>query len=302
MTYLFTCPHCQTQTIVGDEYSGLQGACAVCRGEIEVPNFAGLAPVSEEQPVRLMQRPRVRLALAATVVVVLAACAMYGLVQYGGRTLTSIQLNRQKRADATNLEKIAQALNAYAADYGVYPPPVVNDSRGQPMHSWRVLILPYLGYNDLYNRYDFSRSWDENLDQVNSVPQEYRLARDRGFIGQSGYYLVIGPGTLFPTATQSLGPRDLVDDPSKTILVVEGEGPPGSTKSWLEPSDLDVRNMQFAVGGNAGIEIGGAYEEGAMVATVDERSHFLQRSVPPVTVRALLSPAGGEPLPDDVLD
>ncbi|MFG0268169.1 MAG: MJ0042-type zinc finger domain-containing protein, partial [Rhodopirellula sp. JB055] len=41
MTFLFTCPHCQAQTEVEDEYSGRTGDCVVCGREITMPDFAG---------------------------------------------------------------------------------------------------------------------------------------------------------------------------------------------------------------------------------------------------------------------
>jgi len=37
------------------------------------------------------------------------------------------------------------ALFNYHDDYGSYPPAYIADESGRPMHSWRVLILPYLG-------------------------------------------------------------------------------------------------------------------------------------------------------------
>ena len=68
MSYLFTCPHCKSQTLVGDEYSGLAGDCAVCREAVELPDFAVLGPV-DEQPEResWMAHRSVRLAIAGTV-------------------------------------------------------------------------------------------------------------------------------------------------------------------------------------------------------------------------------------------
>ena len=41
-----------------------------------------------------------------------------------------------------------------------FPPAVIFGPDGKPWHSWRVLILPYLEENELYNAYDFSQPWD----------------------------------------------------------------------------------------------------------------------------------------------
>ena len=52
------------------------------------------------------------------------------------------------------------ALQAYHQANGCFPPAYIADKNGKPMHSWRVLILPYLDYDDLYKAYDFSEPWD----------------------------------------------------------------------------------------------------------------------------------------------
>ncbi|QEG42957.1 DUF1559 family PulG-like putative transporter [Roseimaritima ulvae] len=303
MSYLFTCPHCKSQTLVGDEYSGLAGDCAVCREAVELPDFAGLGPV-DDQPVResWMAHRSVRLAIAGTITLALTACLLFVFIKFSSSTLAQLQANRRKQQDASNLVNIAKALNAYAADYGQYPPPVTNDANGQPMHSWRVLILPYLGQEELYRQYDMEQSWDANMNQIYSTPAVYQASAGQGFGFETAYFLVTGPGTLFPTPTTSLSPEDLVDDPAKTILVVEGKPPAATGLNWMEPVDLDIRKMQFAIAGNDGVEIGGQHQRGAVVATVDGRSHFLRDALSPVEIRALLSPAGGEPLADDILD
>src|SRR5688572_32747678 len=41
-----------------------------------------------------------------------------------------------------------------------FPPAYVADSNGTPMHSWRVLILPYIEANHIYDRYDQTQPWD----------------------------------------------------------------------------------------------------------------------------------------------
>jgi hypothetical protein len=43
------------------------------------------------------------------------------------------------------------AVANYHETYGSYPPAYVADRDGRPMHTWRVLILPFLEQKDLYN-------------------------------------------------------------------------------------------------------------------------------------------------------
>ena len=43
-----------------------------------------------------------------------------------------------------NMKQIALALHHYHDAFGAFPPAYVPDEDGRPMHSWRVLILPFL--------------------------------------------------------------------------------------------------------------------------------------------------------------
>src|SRR5579872_1042254 len=79
-----------------------------------------------------------------------------------GFTLPAIQAAREaaRRAQcANNLKMIGLALAQYESQYGRFPPAYIADADGKPMHSWRVLILPYLDEESLYSEYDFSEPW-----------------------------------------------------------------------------------------------------------------------------------------------
>src|SRR5215813_429619 len=55
-----------------------------------------------------------------------------------------------------NLKNLALAAVKYAEDHdGRLPPAYVLGKDGKPWHSWRVLILPYIGQKELYDTYRF---------------------------------------------------------------------------------------------------------------------------------------------------
>ncbi len=58
------------------------------------------------------------------------------------------------------LLNIALALQNYHDDYGSFPPAYIPDKDGKPMHSWRVLLLPYLERRTLYEKYRFDEPWN----------------------------------------------------------------------------------------------------------------------------------------------
>src|SRR5262249_7322884 len=49
------------------------------------------------------------------------------------------------------LRQIGMALHSYHDKFGSFPPAYIADENGRPIHSWRVLLLPYLGQTELYN-------------------------------------------------------------------------------------------------------------------------------------------------------
>jgi len=141
---------------------------------------------------------------------------------------------------AANLKQIAFALHKYHDRFGSLPPAVVRDADGNKMHSWRVLILPYLGHAHLYEQYDFSQPWNsaKNRRLQAAMPDCYRCpgAVRRGQVqpGATNYVVVAGPGTLWPVA--GCARVDAVrDDPACTLLLLEWAG---SDIIWTEPRDL----------------------------------------------------------------
>ncbi|MBN1910871.1 MAG: DUF1559 domain-containing protein [Pirellulales bacterium] len=101
---------------------------------------------------------------------------------------------------AANLAAIVNALHAYHDDYGCFPPSCVRDESGKPMHSWRVLILPYLGYDDLWKTYRMDEPWDSehNRTIVETIPAEYECPGACADPGVTSYAAIVGPETIWP--------------------------------------------------------------------------------------------------------
>ena len=305
MPFLFTCPHCQTKTQVDDRYSGQAGKCVTCGGSIQLPRFAvGATQPSGSGGGQTSRDQLIRWFVAGAVGLILLGALLVAMFRVGSQTMSQLTSNRERSASMANLKRIAEALNAYAADYGTYPPSATVDQTGKKLHSWRVLILPYLGEDELYNRFDLSVSWDDprNMELSYQVPVYYLHPNGSPAASPylAAYYMIVGPSTLFP-ASGPLSPDDMTDDPSQTILVIEGS-PIVPSGRWTEPVDLDITKMQGRLSANPGIEPGGLLDDGVAFATVDGRTHFVPRSIEPITMLSLITANGGERLPDDTLD
>jgi hypothetical protein len=139
-----------------------------------------------------------------------------------------------------NLKNIARALLNYHDDHGAFPPAFIPDKDGKPMHSWRVLLLPYLEYKRRYDQYSFQEPWDgpNNSKLMNPVPDPYQCPTDlfaaRGTGVWTSYVAVVGPRTVWPGASLRKM-SEIADGTGGTILVMEDQ----STKiPWMEPRDL----------------------------------------------------------------
>ena len=141
---------------------------------------------------------------------------------------------------ANNLKQIALALHNYHDVYKCFPPAYVADSNGKPMHSWRVLILPFLEQQAIYNAYHFDQPWDspsnrQLLSSISSVLRcPSRRAQSTTSAAYTDYFAVVGPTAAWPG---SVGRKltEFPDDKSMTILVVEVAG---QNVLWSEPRDL----------------------------------------------------------------
>ncbi len=149
-----------------------------------------------------------------------------------------------------NLKQISLALLNYEQANGCFPPAYIADKNGKPMHSWRVLILPYLGRADLYNAYDFTEPWDgaRNKKVLSARPLLYTCPIDPSAYApgstQTNYVAVVGRNAAWPgEKSRKLGPVDFPGGVSNTIMVVEVAN---SGIPWMEPRDLSLDALAAA--------------------------------------------------------
>src|SRR5262249_13538594 len=59
-----------------------------------------------------------------------------------------------------HLNQLHVAFHNYHDTYGCFPPAYVADANGKPIHSWRVLMLPFIDEVHLYEKYRFDEPWN----------------------------------------------------------------------------------------------------------------------------------------------
>lgn len=176
--------------------------------------------------------------IVVLVVVVVMACACSGILV--ALLLPAVQQARTaaRVAQSTNhMKQIALALHNYHDEYGSFPPAYTVDENGQPLHSWRVLILPYLEQGMLYERLNLEEPWDSPANQAvaETMPAIYSspfLESDAG--DHTPYVAIAGPNTVISTES-SKAFRDITVGASNAVMVVEDLANP---VVWTQPDDL----------------------------------------------------------------
>jgi hypothetical protein len=133
-----------------------------------------------------------------------------------------------------DLKQIGLALLNYREAYGCLPPAYFVDANGRPVHSWRVLILPFLDQVPLYNEYRFDEPWDgpNNRKLAASIGGQhffiYHCHSDRPASGEpdltmTSYVAVVGPETAW-NGERCLNLDEITDGPE--CIVAQSLPPP----------------------------------------------------------------------------
>ena len=252
---------------------------------------AEISPENDRKSMSSRQQLRALLSGGGIGLVALLVCggllgfALIPALFYGHRNEAQ---NRQECK--SRLRLIALGLLNYQDRFGVFPPAVTYSADGQPMHSWRVLILPYIESSPMYNSYRLNEPWNSpaNLAITARMPSIYACpSNPQGRESGDTHYLAIdGPGSIL-NSLEPARPEDLVDSPNQTLMVVEARH---SGVHWTEPRDIDIRQAQ-----SASPEGLSSFHSGGFHAVLADGSvRYFPETIPPQTLKALMTRDGGE--------
>jgi len=147
------------------------------------------------------------------------------------------------------------------------------------MHSWRILLLPYLGGQKLHDEYRFDEPWNgPNNSRLHSqMPNVYKFSpKHRTPTTMTNYLAVVGPDTLWQESGK-VTYADITDGSGETVHFVECTN---SGINWLEPRDLRIDTDP-----NNGIS---SWHEPPAVAMADGSVHKLRMDLSEAAVRGML--------------
>lgn len=141
----------------------------------------------------------------------------------------------QRRARAfDNLQKLAAGLQKYYQQNSRYPQASSTTSSGIPTLSWRVEILPYLGYKELYDKFDFNKPWNREPNQslLAYIPDEF-VSPER-FDTSTNFLLPADKSFMFGDR-RSPRLNQIEDGADNTIMLVEVND--SLAVPWTQPTD-----------------------------------------------------------------
>lgn len=130
---------------------------------------------------------------------------------------------------------VSSAFDFYYKEYGHPIPSCLYDDEGKPMHSWRVLLLPFLGEKELYKQYDFSEAWNgpNNSKLHDKMPDIFRCPSMKFSTSYPSYLFVI---------SEHDNSVDKNDTSRQKYLLIETNN---NSINWLKPQDFPAINFDY---------------------------------------------------------
>jgi len=194
----------------------------------------------------------------------------------------------RRNACVDRMQRITLAMLLYERDHGMPPPAYTVDAHGKPMHSWRVLLLPYLGQQNLLDKIRLNEPWDSEHNRRfhNEAVPFYQCPSAGLTPGRTGYSVVVGPEMPFD-AGQGKSLSEFRAKSARMILVVERM----EVACWMDPTRAlpqAAAGDGFNVHERSGIGIGGQHPGGANFGHRDGTARFLSEQINTEHLKGLL--------------
>ncbi|MDD3469021.1 MAG: DUF1559 domain-containing protein [Thermoguttaceae bacterium] len=241
--------------------------------------------------------------------------------QWCNEIVAGMNRDRSFTLCSNHLKQLILAMLCYYDTNRSFPPAYTVDTGGRPLHSWRVLVLPYLGQKTLYDQIRLDEPWDSEWNRQfhGQMPEIFRCGQAvvAGADPQSEtvYSLITGPDSSpLPTPTVASRSDDhsnidedtnpsgvsmasITDGSSSTIAIAERKKP----VCWMRPDDANISDAAAYEGINVadngiGAHHGDGPQDQTPVAMYDGAVRSLPITLARDVLKAPITLSGGETL------
>jgi len=209
--------------------------------------------------------------------------------------LRTRQESVKRMISSNNLKQLALGMEVFASAHKRFPAAAIRDANGKPLLSWRVVILPYIEQNDLYTQFHLDEPWDSehNKALLAKMPAIFRSPYDGAGSTNAAYFVPAGKG-MFAGDDQGKRFKDVTDGTSRTIMLIEAK----REIPWTKPEDIEIDPDPAKPLPTFGFpQAGGEF----VVAFADGSIRRVADTIDPKLLRAMLTVAGGETIPMEVM-
>ncbi|HUG18585.1 MAG TPA: DUF1559 domain-containing protein [Planctomycetaceae bacterium] len=205
----------------------------------------------------------------------------------------------RRSTSKNNLKQIGLAFHNYHDVYDQFPAGATYTIKGESLHSWQSMLLPYIEQAPLFDQINFSKPWDDpaNREFFQRRIEVYQNPGLPGYFRQpdppqpaASHYAanirVIKPG-------QGLRFEDIKDGASYTFLAGEVNS---NFKAWGDPSNLRDPSLGMNQHPDG---FGSPFKGGGQMLMIDGSVRFISNEIDPKIFHSLGTPAGGEEINND---
>ena len=199
----------------------------------------------------------------------------------------------RRQSCSLKIKQLVLAFHNHHDSLNRIPPPFTADANGKPLHSWRVLVLPFLDQDKLYKQIRLNEPWDSahNRQFHDKMPPIFQCPMST--LGNpnrdTAYCMVVGNDMIGVPDGKGISYYKITDGTSNTILLVERKTP----VCWMEPTDVLQEHAYLGVNKHEQ-GIGSEHEGGVMVGFADGSQCLMKETIDLKILKAVLTRAGGE--------
>lgn len=202
---------------------------------------------------------------------------------------TKIQDAADRMRMTDNLRQIGLALQNYHDANGHYPRDVT-DGEGKVLLSWRVELLPYLEGNDVYQKIDRTKAWDDPVNKklwdempdAFKVPSRGTKERHETFFQAFRTVNWVGKDDPWQVDTHNVTNTEVADGASITAGVFEME----EAVCWMKPGDPTFDPKKLAKIGNPKTGKAGVVMLDGAVRTLDVKKYTGEKLAALITINS----------------